>query len=134
RLAVTVLGAMLVMANESARADSQWSLEFESPVWTCLVKCSGSPPPGELRACPQTCGVEHYDGTSSPEAAAERLRCRASLMRLEAAQFSCHSHCLSDDGCATDLAGCIDSCNDRYDSRVSRVLGTTRCTGMRAHR
>lgn len=124
---VTVATAMLLAT--AAHAGSTWSFESTSPLWACLIECS-SASADDLGACLESCGAAHDSDTPTTRAAADKLRCQASLMRMEAAQFTCHSRCLTDED-AGDIAGCVDTCNSRYAVRVDLVMHTARCESMR---
>jgi hypothetical protein len=122
-----------LVVGDAARAESRWSLEFDSPVWTCLVRCSGGQVTDDLASCLEACGREYDAEPPSAAESAAQLRCEASLMRTEAAQLSCHARCMSaSDSPGFDLDTCADSCDSRYEGRKAVLLGSVRCEALRA--
>jgi hypothetical protein len=133
-LTVSLVAILLGLGvGDAARADSRWSLEFDSPLWTCLLRCAGVHPTDDMATCLEACGREHDPEPPSAEESAARLRCEASLMRTEAAQLSCHARCMSaSDEPGFDLAACTDSCDRGCAHKKALLLGTTRCKALRA--
>lgn len=133
RIAMVVAGMALgIIASDTARAESRWSLEFGSPIWTCLIRCSAPQLGDDPASCLEACGTEHDAEPPSAEESAGQLRCQASLMRTEAAQLSCHARCLAEsDSAGEDRTACMGSCDSRYDSKAALILATARCAALR---
>jgi hypothetical protein len=115
-------GLFILASAQSVRSETDWT-----PVWLCLLQCSGTDGE-ELTTCLESCAAQQ-DADASVRATAEILLCKASLMRAEALQFSCHSRCLTTSD-ATNLSACSDRCDDRYEGRSALILGSARCAGM----
>jgi hypothetical protein len=128
---VMMTAIALMLTTSGAAAQGRWSLELGSPLWGCLIECSGVQDQDELAMCLEGCGAEHDAGVSSAQETADVLRCQATLMRAQAAQFACHSRCLAY-GTAESIGPCVDDCDRRYEVRSTLIMRTNRCAVMRS--